>query len=78
MWKDYELPKSANIDGKEFEIRTDYRAILDIMSAFNDPNLSDKEKIMAGLEIFYVDYEQIENLEEAVNLMMIFISGNHI
>ena len=76
MWKDYELPKSANIEGKEFKIRSDYRAILDIISAFNDPNLSDKEKIMAGLEIFYIDYEKLENLEEAVNLMMLFISGN--
>ena len=55
MWKDYELPTSANIDGKDFKIRSDYRVMLDIMSAFNDPNLSDKEKIMAGIEIFYVD-----------------------
>lgn len=76
MWKDYELPTSANIDGKEFKIRSDYRVILDIMSAFNDPNLSDREKVLAGLEIFYVDYEKIENVEEAVNLMMLFISGN--
>lgn len=76
MWKDYELPTTANIDGIDFAIRSDYRVILDIISAFNDPNLTDKEKILAGLEIFYVDYEKISNIEEAVNLLLLFISGN--
>ena len=33
----YGLPKSVDIDGQEFAIRYDYRVILDIFEAMNDP-----------------------------------------
>lgn len=32
----YGLPKSVEINGKEFAIRYDYRVILDIFEAMND------------------------------------------
>ena len=35
----YGLPKSVDIDGQEFAIRYDYRVILDIFEAMNDPDL---------------------------------------
>ena len=78
MWKDYELPKTAVIDGIEYDIRTDYRVILDIFSAFDDPNLSTQEKLIAGLEIFYVDYEKLTNVDEAIKTMMLFIGRNQL
>ena len=34
----YGLPKSVEIDGQEFAIRYDYRVILDIFEAMNDPD----------------------------------------
>ena len=34
----YGLPKSVDIDGQEFAIRYDYRVILDIFEAMNDPD----------------------------------------
>ena len=39
-WNQY-LPTSVNVSGKEYNIRSDYRAILDICTALNDPELSD-------------------------------------
>ena len=33
----YGLPKSVEICGSEFEIRYDFRVILDIFEALNDP-----------------------------------------
>ena len=42
----YGLPKSVEINGKEFAIRYDYRVILDIFEAMNDPDSSEEDKII--------------------------------
>lgn len=57
------LPMSVEIDGAEYKIRTDYRDILRIFEAFNDNELSDKEKWTVALVIFYEDIP--ENVDEA-------------
>ena len=51
----YRLPKSVEIDGKEFAVRYDFRVILDIFEAINDPELSDEDRALAVLQMFYVD-----------------------
>lgn len=76
MWQDYELPTTAIIDGKELKIRTDYRAILDIIFAMSDVDLSKEQLIEIILKIFYVDYNKITNIEEALKTAMLFIQGN--
>ena len=43
----YALPKSLEVGGVEYEIRTDYRVILDAISALNDPDLYPIEKAEA-------------------------------
>ena len=35
-WK---LPTTLRVGGKDYEIRTDYRAVLDILIAMNDPDI---------------------------------------
>ena len=35
----WNLPTSLNVGGKDYKIRTDYRVILDILSAMNDPDI---------------------------------------
>ena len=40
------LPKSIEVDGTDEPIRTDFRDILVIFSAFNDEELSPQEKYM--------------------------------
>lgn len=53
----FELPKSLNVNGKELAIRWEYTAILDIISALNDPELEDGEKAYVCLYILYEDFE---------------------
>ena len=71
----YGLPTSVTISGKETPIRSDFRAILDIMEALNDPDLDDYDKTEAMLEIFYPELDQISDYEEAVAQALWFIDG---
>lgn len=65
LWK---LPKEICIHNDLYRIRTDYRAILDILKAAADPELTDQEKNIVMLEILYMNPEEIppEHLEEAL------------
>lgn len=54
-----DLPKSVEISGELYDIRTDYRDILTILIAFNDPELEKKEKLFVCLYILYPDFENI-------------------
>lgn len=71
------LPKSVNVNGKEMAIRYDYTAILDIISAMNDPELEDKEKVYVCLFIFYVDFDELEqdDYEEAFKQAQLFMDN---
>lgn len=64
----WNLPKSILLKNKEYRIRTDFRAILDILAAMSDPELTDEEKSWVMLEILYYDPEFIPKdcLEEAL------------
>lgn len=64
-WK---LPTSLNVGGTDYKIRTDYRVILDILAAMNDPDIFEpgmsqeemqQEKVMTMLQILYVDFENM-------------------
>lgn len=72
----YSLPISCEINGIEYDIRSDYRAILDICVALADVELNDTEKFFIALQIFYPDYKKIpiEDYEEALNKCFWFIS----
>lgn len=50
------LPVSLQVDHREWKIRTDYRDILVIMQAFNDPELFMDEKYLVMLTILYEDF----------------------
>jgi hypothetical protein len=49
----YDLPKSLEVCGALYEIRSDYRAMLDICIALSDPELEEQEKVFTALDIFY-------------------------
>ena len=55
----YGLPKSLMVNGTEHPIRWNYEAVLDIISALNDPELEDSEKAYICLFILYEDFEEI-------------------
>lgn len=68
------LPVTLNVAGKDYEIREDFRAVLDILAAFNDAELNDKEKVQATLEILYFpEIPPKEHLQEAFDKALWFI-----
>lgn len=71
----YELPKSLEVCGVEYDIRSDYRAVLDICTALSDSDLSDQEKAIVALDIFYPAFGDMppEHFEEALKQCFWFI-----
>lgn len=78
----WDFPTSLNVNGKDYDIRTDFRVILDVLTALTDPDLqTDDPKLDAWiktktiLEIMYPDYETIppEDYAEAVRQASDFI-----
>lgn len=72
MWK---LPHSIELGGVQYEIRTDFRVILDILQAMADPELNSDDRIEALFEILFWDADAIpdEYLQEAIDKAMEFI-----
>lgn len=70
------LPKTLCIKGKEIEIRTDYRIILNIFVAYSDPDLSVEEKIEVMLTCLYkCELKEIPDIEEACKEAVWFMNG---
>lgn len=71
----YELPTSLNISGVDFSIRTDFRVIIDILVAMNDPELDEQAKAVVMLQILFEDWQSIppEHLTEACQKACEFI-----
>ena len=55
----FELPTKLNIGGTDYAIRSDYRAVLEICTALSDGELSDGEKALVALEIFYPEFDKM-------------------
>ena len=72
----FDLPTSVTIGGNDHQIRSDYRAVLDICTALTDPDLSDQEKAIVMLDIFYPNLSDMppEHYEEAVKKCFWFIN----
>lgn len=78
----WEFPTSLNIGGVEYEIRTDYRAVLDLLTALNDPELTDEDENLTAymqsqviLQIMFPDCDSIppEHIQEALDKIVEFI-----
>ena len=75
-WREL-LPTRVEVGSVEYEIRSDYRAILDICAALSDPELDGRERAAVALTIFYPDMDAIpqEHYEDALEKCMRFING---
>ena len=71
------LPTSVEIGGESYEIRTDFRVILDIFVMLSDPDLSGTDRAEGILQMFYVSPEDIpqQHLQEAVDRFTWFQNG---
>lgn len=73
----YDLPKTLEVNGTEYEIRSDFREILDIIEILNDEELKDSERAFVTLLFFYPDFENLppECYQEALEQCFWFING---
>lgn len=53
------LPTSLDVNGVTYNIRSDYRDVLRIFSAFNAPELNDREKTYVLLKQIFIDFDTI-------------------
>ena len=70
-----QLPIRLDVAGTSYAIRTDFRDILNIIAAFNDPELENSEKVYICLLVLYQDFESMPNdaYEEAFKAAVEFI-----
>lgn len=70
-----ELLRVLFVNGKKLKIRSDYRDILKIVTAFNDRELEDEEKVYVCLFILYKDFKKLkkEDYESAFKAALSFI-----
>ena len=71
----YQLPRSLEVGGECYEIRTDFRAVIDVLIAMHDPDLDEYGRAMVMLQIIYPKWAEIptEHIQEAVNKACSFI-----
>ena len=70
----WDLPETVVIGGREYEIHTDFRNILNIMRQLDDPNEDEYVKWYVAMSLFYVGEIPEENELEAMEYMAAFIS----
>jgi hypothetical protein len=75
MMNCWTLPKTLTIGGKDYPIRYQFGAILDILAAYGDEDLDNEDKTEVMLTIFYPDFQEIprEDLPEAIEKACEFI-----
>ena len=74
----YDLPTALEVGDESWAIRSDFRVILSILGAFDDPDLKDTEKAYVCLYDLYEDFEALpkELYGEAFEAAVQFIDHN--
>lgn len=78
----YNIPQSISLQDKQFNIRNkgDFRMVLDCFNVLSAEDLTEKEKIIACLIIFYEDCNDVQDikifsdLEKAIKEMFLFFN----
>ena len=73
----WDFPTSLEVGGTSWEIRSDFRTVLEVMDVLADDTITDEERAFVALSVFYVNYEHMppECASEAIDQMMWFIRG---
>ena len=74
----WDLPVSVLIGDTEYSIRYQYMAVLDVLRAYNDPELDRDEQLEIMLRIMIPDFEKIHPAlyDEAIEKCLAFIDCN--
>lgn len=76
----WHLPETVIVNGTEYPIRSDFRAVLDILTALSTKDLDERDKAEATLDIFYPGFDDMPpaDYQEALNQCFRFIDrGRH-
>ena len=68
------LPRTLTVNGKEYNIRSDYRDCITILTAFTDRELSDEAKILVTVQIMYKEPIPRKDIMEAYNQAVWFLN----
>lgn len=60
------LPETLTVGGMEYPIRTDYRDVLQMFEAFQDPELYPEEKQIVSIYLLFKDFFCADDVVEAV------------
>lgn len=73
----YTLPTAVTVNETKYKIRSDYRAVLDICAALNDAELSNEDKALVALDIFYPTFNEmpVSDYQKALEECFKFIDG---
>lgn len=72
----YRIPHTLEVGGRSWDIRTEYRTILNIISRLQDESKHPQVRVFVALSLFYVDFSAMPQplYEEAADQMMWFIA----
>lgn len=73
----YGLPKTLEINGIEYAIRSDFREVLEVLEIMADVDLTQEERWYLTLLFFYPDFDMIpcSDYEEATQRCYWFLNG---
>lgn len=60
------LPETLTVGGVEYPVRTDYRNVLRLFEAFQDPDLYQEEKQIVSVYMLFADFSGPDDVEAAV------------
>lgn len=75
LWR---LPKTAIIGGTEYEIRTDFRQVLQIIKGFTNPDIPEWVRWHIAVASFFVGEIPTERTREAMEFLASFISYENV
>lgn len=75
MMDRWSLPQTLNVGGKDYPIRYQFGAVLDVLTAYCDQEMEDEDKAEVLLTIMYPDWKDIpkEHIAEAYSKACEFI-----
>ena len=73
----YTLPTAVTVNGTEYPIRTDYRDVLNVINALNDPDLDDYEKTYVFFAAMFPEPVPPENQRAAQEAAYEFINAGY-
>ena len=75
----WELPTALTVNGTERPINSDFRDVLTILEAYDDPDLEPSEKVYVCLAVLYADFEDMprEDYGDAYEQATWFLDGGN-